>query len=39
MRVILYVFLKKNLGITPAMYKQLYLEKTQLEYNNQYNQQ
>lgn len=30
---------KKNLGITPAMYKQLYLEKTQLEYNNQYNQQ
>lgn len=29
---------KKMLGVTPAMYKQLYIEKTQLEYKNQYNQ-
>lgn len=29
---------KKTFGVTPAMYKQLYIEKTQLEYKNQYNQ-
>ena len=28
---------KKSLGVTPAMYKQLYNEKTQIEYRNQYN--